>query len=318
MHAIRVEDDRLAWREVPDPVPGPGEALVRVRATALNRADLAQRAGRYPPPPGASDILGLDVAGELLEVPDGSEWQVGARVCALLPGGGYAELAAVPERMLMPVPDSWDWAQAAGLPEVFLTAHLNLFLEAGLEPGERVLVHGGGSGVGTAAIQLAREAGCRVATTASTPKLATCQELGAELAVDYRLGDFSQRIVDAFGEVEVILDMVGGAHVERNLKMLATGGRLVWIGTLGGSDATIDIRDMMTRRLTLKGSVLRARPLEEKVRLRDDFLARFGAALDAGRVRPIIDRTLPIQEADDAHEAMRRNENVGKIVLSVP
>lgn len=318
MYAIRVEDDRLAWREVPDPVPRSGEALLRVRAAALNRADLAQRAGHYPPPPGESDILGLDAAGEVLEAPADSGWSAGDRACALLAGGGYAELAAVPAGMLMPFPGTWDWARAAALPEVFLTAHLNLFMEGRLQPGERLLVHGGGSGVGTAAIQLAREAGCRVVATASTGKLAACQELGAELAVDYRLGDFSERVADAFGEVDVILDMVGGSHVERNLKLLATGGRLVWIGTLGGTDAAVSIRQMMVRRLTLKGSVLRARPLEEKVRLRDAFLERFGPALHEGRVGPVLDRTFPIQEADAAHERMRRNENVGKIVLSVP
>jgi putative PIG3 family NAD(P)H quinone oxidoreductase len=317
MKAIREEAGTLRWREVEDVVAGPGEALLRVRAAGVNRADLAQRAGRYPPPPGASEILGLEAAGEVLAAPAGSGWRPGARACALLPGGGYAERVAVPARMLMPVPARLDLAEAAALPEVQLTAFLNLFLEAGARPGERVLVHGGASGVGTAAIQQLREAGARVATTSSAAKVARCAGLGADPALDRRDPAWPERLREAWGGVDVVLDMVGADTAAPGLDLLTTGGRLVWIATLSGGAVELDVRRLMRKRLTLKGSTLRARPLDEKIALRDAFLARFGEALEAGRIAPVVHARLAIEEAEEAHRMLRANETVGKVVLRV-
>jgi NADPH2:quinone reductase len=293
--------------------------LVDVYAAGLNRADLAQRAGNYPPPPGASEILGLEVAGQIAEVgAEVTRWQIGERVCALLTGGGYAERVNVPQGLLMPVPEGWSYEQAAAVPEVFLTAYLNLFVEAGLKEGETVLVHGGASGVGTAAIQLAREAGCRVFITAgSDEKTRVCRELGAELAVNYREEDFAGRIREHAGGVDVVLDMVGKDYLSRNIDLLNLNGRLIFIATLSGSKAEIDIRKVMAKRLMLKGSTLRNRPLAEKVRLLEAFMARFWPLLVEGKVAPVIDTVLPIDEAEQAHERMRENKNTGKIVLSV-
>lgn len=322
MKAIIVRDDRsLAWQSVPAPTCGADEVLVEVHATAQNRADLSQRAGHYPPPPGASEILGLEMAGIIREVGgDVRAWKPGDAVCALLPGGGYAELVVVPAPMLMPVPTGWSMHEAAALPEAFFTAFLNLFLEAELASGEVVLVHGGASGVGTAAIQLAREAGCEIYTTAGEPrKVERCLRLGADLAVNYRERDFAETIREHAGGrgVDVILDMVGAEYFERNVGLLAVEGRLVFISTLGGHKAALDIRTLMAKRAMLKGSTLRARPLAEKTRIRDAFVDRFWEALEAGRIRSIIDRVLPIEDVELGHEAMRNNENIGKIVLEV-
>lgn len=318
MRAILQRGDALVWSEAPDAAPGPGEALLRVRAAGVNRADLAQRAGRYPPPPGASDILGLEVAGEVLEAPADSGWRPGRLACALLAGGGYAELAAVPARLLMPVPAGLGAAHAAALPEVQLTAFLNLFLEAGLRPGERALVHGGASGVGTAALQQAREAGARVASTSSAAKADRCAALGADPALDRRDPDWPDRLRDAWGGVDVILDMVGADTAPAAFELLATGGRLVWIAALSGPRVLVDVGVMMRKRLTVKGSTLRSRPLDEKIALRDAFLARFGEALDAGRIVPVLHEAVPIAEAERAHELLRANATVGKVVLTVP
>ena len=322
MNAILVRPDgSLAWTETPAPTYGPEEVLVDVHATALNRADLSQRAGRYPPPPGASEILGLEMAGVIRAVgADVRGWSPGEAVCALLPGGGYAEQVAVPAPMLMPVPAGWTMTEAAAMPETFYTAFLNLFLEAGLAAGETVLIHGGASGVGTSAIQLARESGAHVLTTAGEPrKVDRCRALGAELVVNYREQDFAEAVRDHVGRdgVDVILDMVGGAYLERNVGLLATGGRLVCISTLEGTTGELDIRALMAKRAMVKGSTLRARPLAEKIRIRDAFVGRFWDALEDGRVRPVIDRVVRIEQAEEAHEAMRSFENVGKLVLEV-
>ena len=324
MKAIVVgEGGELAYREVPEPSLRPGEVMVDVHATALNRADLSQHAGHYPPPAGESEILGLEMAGVVREVPAGVHGvHAGDRVCALLPGGGYAERVAVPAGMLMPVPEGWSFAQAAALPEAAFTAFLNLFLEAGLRAGERVLVHGGASGVGTAAIQQAALAGASVYTTAgSEEKVAACRELGAELAVSYRHQDFAEAVREHVGAaadegcVDVILDMVGEAYFERNLDLLRVGGRMVFIATLSGRQAAFDIRRLMAKRATLKGSTLRSRPTAEKVRIREAFEERFGQALAEGRLDPVIDSVMLIERADEAHERMRANRNIGKIVL---
>ena len=282
MKAIIVDSKTraLSWQDVPDPVPGEGEVLIRVQAAGVNRADLSQRAGHYPPPPGASEILGLEVSGSVVQLgPNVSGVEVGQPVCVLLSGGGYAELVAAPAGLLMPVPESWSMTEAAGLPEVFLTAYLNLFLEAGLEKGETVLVHGGASGVGTAAIQLAREAGAQVFATAGTAeKVRFCETLGAT-AFNYHEVDFAEALKEHTDGVDVILDMVGQDYFARNLALLRTSGRLVVISTLSGTHAELDLRQLMGKRLTLKGSTLRSRPLAERTALTEAFRQQFGRAL---------------------------------------
>ncbi len=325
MKAIVVQSDQenrpLIWQEVPDPRYGPDEVLVDIHAAALNRADLMQRAGNYPPPPGASDILGLEMAGRIAGVgANVTDWQIGDRVCALLPGGGYAEQVNVPQQMLIPIPDNWSYEQGAAIPEVFLTAFVNLFIEAGLQEGETVLIHGGASGVGTAGIQLAREAGCRVFTTAGTEeKVIRCADLGAELAINYKQEDFAERIeAHTNGEgVDVILDMVGAAYLERNLRLLKLRGRLVFISMLSGAKTEINLGALMGRRLRLIGSVLRSRSLAEKVEIKERFMQRFWPLLLAGAIQPIIDSVYPIEQADEAQRYMAENKNIGKIILQV-
>lgn len=316
-----IEDRPLVWADAPEPVCGPDEVLVDIHATALNRADLMQRAGKYPPPPGAPDILGLEMAGTIAAVgAEAPDRQVGERVCALLPGGGYAERVAVPAAMLMPIPAGWSFEQAAGMPEVFLTAFVNLFMEAGLQPGETVLVHGGASGVGTAAIQLLRQAGNPVFVTAgSAEKTARCRELGAELAVNYKEADFVEQILTHTNGagVDVILDIVGADYLQKNLRLLKLRGRLVFISTLSGSRTEIDLRHLMARRLRLIGSVLRSRLLAEKVEIKERFMARFWPALEAGTIAPVIDSVYPIEQANQAHRRMAANQNTGKIILKV-
>ena len=322
MKAIVQQGEALVWENVPDPELGENEVLVTVHAAGINRADLAQRAGHYAPPPGVSEILGLEVAGRVAAFGPGVErsslsFNLGDEVCALLSGGGYAERVAVPADLLMPVPAGWSLTEAAGLPEAFLTAHLNLFLEAGLQPGERVLIHGGASGVGTAAIQLAREADCTVFATAGTAeKVALCERLGAT-GINYQEADF-RKVVTQAGGVDVILDMVGANYLERNLAALKRGGRLVVIATLSGSLGTVELRTLMSKHLTLKGSTLRSRPLKEKVALSRDFLQRFGAALASRKLEPVIDSVFPIGEVERAHERMRQNLSAGKLLLTVP
>lgn len=325
MKAIVVQTNQegqpLAWQEVENPTYTADEVLVDIYATALNRADLMQRAGKYPPPPGASQILGLEMAGRIA-VPGSNVtgWQAGDRVCALLSGGGYAEQASVPAQMLMPIPEGWSYEQAAALPEVFLTAFVNLFMEAALQPSETVLIHGGASGVGTAAIQLARQAGCRVFVTAGTAeKTARCAELGAELAINYKVEEFDDRIrayTNGQG-VDVILDMVGAAYLERNLQLLNLRGRLVLISTLSGAKTNIDLRLLMGRRLRLSGSVLRSRSLAEKVEIKQKFMERFWPPLLDGTIQPVIDSVYPIEQVEAAHRYMAENRNIGKIILAV-
>lgn len=317
MKAIVERDGVLLWQELADPVPGPDEALVRVRAAGVNRADLVQRAGHYPPPQGASPVLGLEVAGEVVAAPAGTGWAAGDRVCALLAGGGYAERVAVPHRMLMPIPERLDVASAAALPEVQLTAFLNLFLEAGLRSGERLLVHGGASGVGSAAVAQARLAGARVATTSSASKIDACLRFGAEVALDRNDPAWPARLRDVWGGVDVVLDMVGSDVAEAAFELLDVGGRLVWIAALSGSSIEVNVRTMMRKRLTLKGSTLRNRPLAEKITLRDAFLARFGGDLEVGRLAPVVHEVLPIREVERAHAMLRANATVGTVVLTV-
>ena len=325
MKAIVVDeaspDRALRWVDVADPAMGPGDVLIDVHATALNRADLMQRAGKYPPPAGASEILGLEAAGVVAAVGGGVDTgvRVGDRVCVLLPGGGYAERVVAPARLVMPVPRGWSMEEAAALPEVYLTAFVNLFMEGALQPGETVLVHGGASGVGSAAIQLCRENGNPLIVTAgSDEKVQACLDMGASHAVNYRAESWADgvRAVAPDG-VDVILDIVGADYLRDNLALLRMRGRLAIIATMGGARAEIDLRVLMGKRLRVIGSLLRSRPVEEKIAIRDAFLARFGPALESGAVRPVIDRVYPNAQAAEAHDLMAANRNVGKIVLAI-
>jgi putative PIG3 family NAD(P)H quinone oxidoreductase len=313
---------RLIWQEIRDVSIGSSEVLVEVRATAVNRADLLQAQGQYPPPPGASAILGLEVSGVVRAVADGvSDWAAGDRVLALLPGGGYAERAAVPTGLLLRLPEKWSFTQGAAVPEAWLTAFLNLFIEGQLTAGESVLIHAGASGVGTAAIQMAREAGAVVyATAGSAEKLEACRRLGAALAIDYKRQDFAVEIKAHSGGqgVDLVLDPVGAAYLSRNLDVLAAGGRLVTIGIMGGRRAEIDLGRVLGRSLRLIGSRLRHRPVEEKIRIVRQFEERFWPLLTDGRLVPIIDRVFPITEAEAAHAYVRDNRNIGKVILEIP
>ncbi len=323
MKAVIVEQpgDASALRisEVEAPRVGAGQLLVRVAGAALNRADLMQRMGLYPPPPGASEVLGLECSGVVERIGDGvAGWQVGDRVMALLAGGGYAELAVVDAGSAMRAPDRLDLVEAACFPEVFLTAHLNLFDLAGAEKGDSVLVHGGGSGVGTAAIQLCNEAGVDVIVTAgSDEKCKRCVDLGATAAINYRDEEFPSRVREITAErgVDVILDPIGGQYLKGNLESLAVGGRLVLIGLMGGMESEINLASVLMRRLSVIGSTLRSRSVADKATIVRRFLDRFGDALEAGRIRPIVDRVFPIEEVAEAHRLMESSRHFGKIAL---
>jgi tumor protein p53-inducible protein 3 len=310
--------DVLFYGDAPDPQPGEGELLVRVHATALNRADLLQRQGQYPPPPGASPILGLELAGEVVQ--GAGEWQRGDRVMAVVTGGAYAELAAVPPGMAIRIPDNLSYEQAAAIPEAFLTAYLNLFTLGRLQAGETVLIHAGASGVGTAAIQLARAAGARVFVTTGTPeKLDFCQELGAALAINYKTESFKEAALKETDErgVDVILDFVGAPYWNDNLSALAIGGRLMLIGSMGGMKGDLSLGAIMPKSLTISGTTLRRTPLDKKIALTQAFAEFTLPRFASGELRPIIDTVYPLQEAATAHQRMHDNVNIGKIVLRV-
>ena len=315
------DESVLHLGDVPSPPLGPGEIRLRVRATAVNRADLLQRQGLYPPPPGASTVLGLECAGRVVEVGESvSGWGIGDRAMALLPGGGYAEEVVVHAASAMRVPETLSDEEAGAFPEVFLTAFLNIFLIGAPAPGGRVLVHGGGSGVGTAAIALCKEAGHPVIVTAgSAEKCARCRELGADVAVNYRDTDFAQVVRDATGGrgVDVVLDSIGARYLAPNVASLAPGGALVLIGLMGGARGEIDLASLMLKRARVVGSTLRTRPIEEKATIVRAFESRFGAALRAGRLRPVIDRVLPLAEAAEAHRLVQSSVHFGKVVLRI-
>ena len=315
------DESVLRVGEAPAPAVGPDDLRIRVRATAVNRADLLQRQGLYPPPPGASPILGLECAGEVVETGKRvSGWKVGDRAMALLAGGGYAEEVAVHAGSALHVPPGLSDEEAAALPEVFLTAFSNIFRLGEPPDGGWVLVHGGGSGVGTAAITLCREAGLHVIVTAgSEEKCARCRDHGAHVAINYRAGDFAPAVLDATGGhgVAVILDCIGGRYLAPNLACLATEGRLILIGLMGGARAEIDLASLLLRRLHVIGSTLRARPVVEKERIVSAFERRFGDALGGGRLRPVIDRVLPLADAAEAHRVVQASEHFGKVVLRV-
>lgn len=325
MKAITVDtpgdEDAMKLGEVPAPELQPESLRIRVVASAVNRADLLQRQGLYPPPPGASPVLGLECAGEVIEVAEGvSGWQPGDRAMALLAGGGYAEEVVVHAGSAMHVPERLTLAEAAAVPEVFLTVFLNVFQLGGLAAGGAALVHGGGSGIGTAAIQLVKAAGATAIVTAgSEEKCARCRELGADVAVNYRSGDFSAEAKEATSGrgVDVVLDSIGAPYVKGNLDALALGGRLVLIGLMGGAKAELNLGALLMRRLSVIGSTLRARPVEEKAEIVSGFVARFGAALASGEIGPVVDRRFPLAEAAAAHRLVKASEHFGKVVLEV-
>jgi putative PIG3 family NAD(P)H quinone oxidoreductase len=312
------DPDVLYLGQTSEPVPGPGELLVRVRATGVNRAETLQRRGAYAAPPGASPILGLELAGEVVQA--AGAWQVGDRVMAVVTGGGYAELATVPASVALRVPDTMGWEEAAAIPEVFLTAYLNLFTLGRLQAGERVLIHAGASGVGTAAIQLAKAAGATVFVTAgSDAKCARCRELGATTAINYRTQSFAEvvRDVTAGQGVDVILDFIGAPYWNDNLAALALGGRLQLIGMLGGVQGQLNLAAIMAKSATVTGTTLRRTPLAQKVALTETFAAFALPRFASGELKPVIDTILPWQAAAEAHRLMESNQTVGKIILRV-
>jgi putative PIG3 family NAD(P)H quinone oxidoreductase len=311
----------LRIAEVASPELGSGDLRIGVAAAAVNRADLLQRQGLYPPPPGASPILGLECSGEVIEVGGGvAGWKPGDRAMALLSGGGYAEEVVVPAGCVLRVPERLGWEEASAVPEVFLTVFLNVFQLAGFANGQAALVHGGGSGIGTAAIQLVKAAGGTIIVTAgSDEKCRRCRELGADVAVNYRSGDFVEEASRATGGrgVEVVLDSIGAPYLERNLTALGTGGCLILIGLMGGARAEVNLAFLLLRRLRVIGSTLRARPAQDKAELVAAFSRRFGEALADGRVRAVVDRVLPLERVAEAHRLMKASHHFGKIVLRV-
>jgi putative PIG3 family NAD(P)H quinone oxidoreductase len=321
MKAIQIHNNALTWAEAPTPVLGPGQVRIAVQATAINRADLAQRSGAYPPPPGASPILGLECAGEVLEVGEGVTRVVpGDLVCALLAGGGYAEQVVAPAGQVLKVPKGFDAVQAAALPEVFATAYLNLYMEAALQKQERVLLHAGASGVGTAAIQMCKafHNPCFV-TAGSADKIERCVALGADAGADRHAGEF-QGAVKAWAEgggVDVILDPVGAAYLAQNLGCLNVGGRLVLIGLMGGAQTDINLGLLMMKRARVIGSTLRARPVSEKAAVMDALKARVWPLLESGAIVPVIEAVMPIDQAEQAHALVAGNDTVGKVILQI-
>lgn len=305
--------------DAPEPIVGTDDVLIEVAYSAVNRADLYQRAGKYPPPAGASPILGLEGAGVVLSVgANVRRFRAGDTVMALLTGGGYAERVAAHQGSVMRVPAGWTLEEAGAFPEVFLTAHLNLFRLGAAKVGETILVHGGLSGVGTAAIRLAREVGVTCVVTAGTPeRCRQAVELGAHFAFDYH-DDWAAAVASAVGPIDVILDPIGARYLEAHLNLLATGGRLIAIGGMGGiRSAAIDWPTLMSKRITIVGSTLRSRPPEEKALLVLDLEDRFGAAMAAGRMKPVVDRVYGLADAGLAHALVQSSEHVGKVVLRV-
>jgi NADPH2:quinone reductase len=309
----------LVPAERPRPVPAAGEILIKVAAAGVNRPDVFQRLGRYPPPPGVTDIPGLEVSGTVEQL--GAEvtlWQIGDAVCALVAGGGYAEYCVAPSPQCLPAPRGLDLVAAAAIPETFFTVWTNVFERGRLKAGESILVHGGSSGIGTTAIQLARARGSRVfATAGSAKKCAACERLGAERAVNYRDADFVATVREATGGrgVDVVLDMVGGEYFARNIEVLAVEGRLVEIATLGGVKAELNIQTIMQRRLTITGSTLRARPVAEKGLIAAAVHQQVWPLIESGAVKPIIHATFPLRDAAAAHRVMESSEHIGKLVL---
>jgi len=310
----------LQITEVPDPIPAAGEVLIDITAGGVNRADLLQRQGLYPPPPGAPPYPGLECSGRIHSLgQDVTGWQVGDEVCALLAGGGYAEQVAVPAGQVLPVPDGVSLADAAGLPEVACTVYSNVVLLAGLAAGETLLVHGGASGIGTMAIQLGHALGARVVCTAGSPaKLERCRQLGCDLAISYRDEDFVEVVSEFTGGrgADIILDIMGAAYLQRNVTALAAGGRLVVIGMQGGSRAELDLNQLLRKRASVHATSLRARPADQKAAIVASVRDQVWPLISAGRVRPVIDTILPLAAAPEAHRLMETGDHVGKILLA--
>jgi putative PIG3 family NAD(P)H quinone oxidoreductase len=315
------DESVLKVGEIPDPVPGPTDLLIAVRCAALNRADIMQRQGSYPPPPGAPDTLGMECSGIVAAAGPGVKgWNVGDRAMALLPGGGYAEKAVVDYGSAMHVPDVLSDEEAAAIPEVYLTAFLNLFMIAQVKPGQSSLIHGGGSGVGTASIQLLGEAGARsIVTAGSDAKCEQCLKFGADVAINYKAGPFAPQVKAATNNrgADVVLDSIGAAYLSANLEALAHSGALVLIGMMKGATAEIDLSTVIRRHLRIFGSTLRSQPSEAKAQIVAAFLERFEPALEAGRLRPPIYKVLPLEQAAEAHRLMEASEHFGKIVLHI-
>jgi putative PIG3 family NAD(P)H quinone oxidoreductase len=312
--------DVLEVQERPTPEPGAGQIRVLLRASALNRADILQRQGNYPVPPGEpADITGIEYAGEVDAVgPAATLWKIGDRVMGIIGGGGHAEYVTVHEREAIPIPRSMSWEEAAAIPEVFITAYDALFTRVGLRVGETLLIHAIGSGVGTAALQLARAAGARVIGTArSAGKLDKARKLGLDVGIDSSRGDWATHVEAAVGaeRVDAVLDLVGGSHLEGNLRVLGLRGRIVVVGLTAGATAQLNMGVLLRKRITIVGTVLRARPLEEKIALARDFAVRVVPLFEAGRIKPVVDRIFPFAKVGAAHELMESNETFGKIVL---
>jgi NADPH:quinone reductase len=307
--------------EMPTPRPGPREVLIRVAAAGVNRPDLMQREGKYPPPPGASDTPGLEVAGTISACGSGAlRWREGDQVCALVSGGGYAEYCAVPDVQCLPIPSTVDLVSAAGMPEAFFTVWTNVFERGRLRAGESFLVHGGASGIGTTAIQMARAFGARVFATAGTDeKVAACERLGAERAINYKTSDFASALMPLTGGggVDVILDMVGAAYFSRNVDLLALEGRLLQIAVLQGAKAEVNLVRVLKQRLTITGSTLRSRTVEEKGAIAGAVEKLVWPLVEEGKIRPVIYATFPLKKAAEAHRRMESGSHIGKIVLTV-
>ncbi|WP_134702785.1 NAD(P)H-quinone oxidoreductase [Ammoniphilus sp. YIM 78166] len=324
MKAVLVEEgtSQLYIGQAEDPVPGEEDLLVSVEATALNRADLLQRRGKYPPPAGASTILGLEMAGIVEKVGSNvTRWKVGDRVCALLPGGGYAQKVVIPAGMAISIPDDFSFEQASAIPEAFLTAYLNLVVLGRVSPGDYVLIHAAASGVGTAAIQLVKEMGAiPIATAGSKEKLQVCQRLGAEHVIDYKEEDFSQKVAEISGGkgVQVILDPVGASYWEKNLQSIGVDGRWLVIGGMGGYQLEqVNLQLLMRKRIHLIGSTLRSRTEPNKMELTQAFLSFAEERFKSDKIVPVIDRVFPWAQAMEAHEYMEQNKNIGKVVLRI-
>lgn len=325
MKAIQITEpggpDVLAWTDMPDPIPGAGEVLIEVAASAVNRADLLQRAGFYPPPPGASEIPGLECSGRIAALGDGvTDWNVGDEVCALLAGGGYAERVAVPAGQVLPVPKGVDVVTAAGLPEAVCTVWSNVFMGAALQPRETLLVHGGTGGIGTVAIQLAKALGARVVATAGSPeKVARCRELGADAAINYRTEDFVDRLseITAGHGADVILDNMGASYLSRNVEALAVNGRLVIIGFQGGVRGELDLGRLMAKRAAILSTGLRARPVAEKSAIVASVREHVWPLTESGNLTVVTDQRFPMAEAAAAHRLVESSGHVGKVLLVV-
>ena len=313
--------DVLVPAERPRPEPGSGDVLIKVAAAGVNRPDVMQRQGKYPPPPGASDIPGLEIAGTIVDVgADVRKWRPGDQVCALVSGGGYAEYCVAPAPQCLPIPRGMEVTAAAAIPETFFTVWTNVFERGRLQPGEALLVHGGSSGIGTTAIQLAHAFGSRVlATAGSAEKCAACARLGAAPAINYRETDFVAAVQEATGGrgVDVILDMVGGDYLPRNIELLSRDGRLVQIGTLGGTRAQINMVPVLQRRLTITGSTLRPRSVAEKGAIAQVLRDRVWPLLGSGTIAPVIHATFPLRASAEAHRVMEADTHIGKLVLVV-